>query len=184
MRRLMRPRRHGARMTALALVAAMPATPALAGESVAITLTGRVEQSCEISPPGRMALGDVSKAGSAETSFGFSCNAPFKVTLESRRGGLALSQPVPAIGNFGDRAKYSIDAMFPYDSGGHGAIAGCASDRLEARRGESGCGSIFTGDRTAINQTAKLKLSWQEAAKPLLAGDYEDVLTLRIASQL
>lgn len=171
---------------ASAAVCAVPA--AMAGESVTVVVRGTVEESCEIEVPGQMNVGDISKAGSAETSFGFSCNAPFKVALESRRGGLAQNYRVPAVGNFSEQTDYSVDAIFPFDTGGQINIAGCAASRLTGpehghARGRN-CGTGSTTNRTAINQTATIRLNWAGSSQPMLAGEYGDVLTLRISSQL
>jgi hypothetical protein len=166
--------------------AAFAASPGLAQTTIELTIQGTVPPACQISTPGGIVQlndpsangfgGSMAGAYSGTVPIGFSCNAPFGVTVQSARGGLRRDAAAPAtFGNFVSTLDYSLAYTIPLDNGGLATIAGCSSTSLQAT---PGC--AVNANYSAINQTMTAKISWPRPSAPILAGNYSDTVTIRV----
>jgi len=122
-------------------------------------------------------LGDVRLAGTIGANVAFNCNSPFVVHLMSDSGALVHSGRRDVAG-FETTIPYTASLNVPFDGGGAGAINACASAALLAA---ASCASLDSATHTAIRQTAELSLHWLgEAARPRLAGTYQDVIRISV----
>ncbi|MCB1885118.1 MAG: hypothetical protein KDG89_14160 [Geminicoccaceae bacterium] len=166
-------------LAALALVAAV-ATPAAAGtgytgnKDVALTLQGDVSPRCGIvgAPGGGVDLGSLNGRGGARLAFEIDCNEPVAYTLVSANGGLTnvdLEGEAPR--GFAAGVAYSAAVEAP-----KAGFSGVAHDS----RSLVGAGRGGTGTAVPFKSAFAVRLAWNADA-PLMAGRYQDVLTLRIA---
>ena len=175
MRRSHRPRRIIPLSQIVTCVVVSLVPPAAAHDQVQISLIGTIERSCSLS--GALAtvdLGDVTKISRRDLSLGVSCNTPFEYTLISANGGLRHNGNVNRIGGFTDLLPYRVNVSVPTDTGN--ARFSCASDQMTADARH--CAAVDSGSGIALGQMAALSLSWQSPALPLLAGHFEDALTI------
>lgn len=160
------------------------AAPALAiGDTVTVTVTGEVEKVCEISPVTAPTIGSLAVAGSVDVDFDFNCNAPYAVSLVSARGAMASGAPA-TVGDFARQVPYQASATLPFDTTGAISLAPCGSAQLLAALGNAACGSGSSGGATSIAQRGALRIDWQAPADPLVAGEFGDVLTIRLSAEI
>lgn len=163
--------------TALAGVCAIAiaASPALALDQVHIALVGEIKRRCALYGVGATVdLGDIRTSGHRDLALRVSCNTPFQVDVHSANGGLRHAGGVTRIGQFTDLLPYWVDVTVPTDTG-H-AVFACASDAMA--NGAAGCAPADSGRGIALGQTAALTLSWQSPPLPMIAGRFEDALTI------
>lgn len=155
-----------------------------ATDSVTIKVVGEVAGSCEISGlTSNLDLGDLGAASSAATSFTLSCNAPYTYDVSSSNGALQLMDSVSSTGSFATTHPYAIDVNAPTDLGALGVSCGSA-----AMATTNGCAGTSSGG-VSLNAAAMLTVTWdpsaarQGAATPLIAGTYQDTVTLTFTVQ-
>ena len=168
-------------LAALALVAiAAPAAAETSGlayngnKSVKLTLQGDVSPRCGIvkAPGATLDLGDLRGRGGKTIDFTIDCNEPVAYTLTSRNGELrnvdlkGLRSPA----GFADRVAYDVAVISEIGFGG---------DTRHESGDLAGAGQGRASTDVAFEQNLSLALSW-DAAGDLMAGRYEDVLTLKI----
>ena len=170
-------------LAALALAAAAVATPAAAetggvvyngNKSVALTLQGDVSPRCGIvkAPGQAVDLKSLKGQGAARLAFEIDCNEPVAYTLVSANGALAnvdLKGEAPR--GFAGKVAYSATVEAP--KAGFSGVTHDSQSLMGAGQSRAGTGVPF-------KSAFAVKLAWNAAA-PLLAGRYQDVLTLRIA---
>ena len=164
------------------LVVSAAPVPALAQDaSLTIDVNVAVAPSCSITAATpAVYLGELSTAGSATLSFGFSCNSYFQFVLSSRHGGLRhhMWQPVPP--PFVSLVPYAVSYSIGTSSG---LLAGaCSSSTMVL--GASSCSGASSPDASAINQGVTLSLSWQLSGQYPVAGTYSDVLNFSVSAGL
>jgi len=160
---------------------AMPAT-SHADDSVSITISGDVPQSCSLGfDQAAVDLGDVGTLDRWQTELAVSCNAPFNVSLRSERGGLENLASPASVGSFADHVDYKALLVMPFDDGSSAMIAGCGGAELAQG---SPCTRISSNGRTAIDQKAQLRVDFTRPTKPVLAGEYGDVITVILAFEI
>lgn len=155
--------------------------PATASDQVQIALIGEIETTCSLS--GSLAavdLGDVTATSRRDFTLGVSCNTPFQYTLVSANGGLRHAGNISRIGLFTDLLPYRVDVSVPTDAGG----AAFACDSASMTEGAGRCPPADSGSGIALDQTAALSLSWQPPQVPMLAGRFEDALTISFSAKL
>ncbi len=153
----------------------LTATSAVAWDQVQIALIGEIERTCSVSGGlNAVDLGDVTRGSRRDLSLGVSCNTPFQYTLVSANGGLRHNGGLKRIGGFTDLLPYRVNVLVPTDTGS--AAFSCASDQMTVQAGR--CAPADSGGGIALGQTAALSLSWQAPPLPLLAGRFEDALTI------
>jgi hypothetical protein len=147
-------------------------------DRVHIALVGDIEQKCGLSgSTASVQLGDVTTHNHRDLTLGLSCNTPFQYTVQSANGGLRHAGPVNRIGPFIDLLPYRVNVVVPTDRGN--AVFSCDSDGMTkaARR----CAPADSGDGIAVSETVSLSLSWQSPRLPMLAGRFEDALTISLS---
>ena len=168
-------------LAALALVAlAAPAAAETSGlaytgnKSVKLTLQGDVTPRCGIvkAPGATLDLGDLQGGGRETLDFTIDCNEPVAYTLTSRNGALRNVdlKGLRAPAGFADRVAYDVAVVSKI--GFDGDTRHESADLVGAGRGRA-------SNDVAFEQNLSLALSW-DAAGDLMAGRYEDVLTLQI----
>lgn len=148
---------------------------AFAADQVQIALVGEIERTCGVS--GGIAavdLGDVTAISRRDLTLGVTCNTPFQYTLVSANGGLRHSGTLTRIGAFADLLPYRVDVVVPTDTGRASFACDSAAMVESARR----CAPADSGDGIALGRTAALSLSWQLPPLPMIAGRFEDALTI------
>ncbi|WP_299329603.1 hypothetical protein [Parasphingopyxis sp.] len=151
--------------------------PAAAVPSVELTVRGIIPPSCEIlSNVSGLDLGNISRAGRETADVSFSCNTPFVVNLSSENGRLERTAQRTA-GNFQNALDYQASLRVPLDNGRVLRIRECDSEEL---LNGGACANASSESQTAINKTASLAVKWSDSIEPLLAGDYSDVITIRV----
>lgn len=154
------------------------ASPVGAVDRVHIALIGEIQQRCGLSGSATsIDLGDVTRVSRRDLMLGISCNTPFQYTLLSANGGLRHAGPVHRIGPFTDLLPYRVNVTVPTDAG-HAEFV-CDSDHMTA--GARQCAPADSGAGIAVAQTAALSLSWQPPQLPMIAGRFEDALTISLS---
>lgn len=160
-----------------------------ADAQVTITAQGEVPQSCTMTAPGSLALGDLADTASVRTlAVNVNCNTPWTYSLVSANGALvAVAPPSQVAGAFATSLGYRVVTLFSTDSGTFGDAA-MASGSLTAANA-AGCIANATttcpfadsGADTSIAQTSgSLTLSLDTPTSPLVAATYSDTLTLTV----
>ena len=160
------------------VVSAAPVRPSAQDASVTVDVNVAVAPSCSITATTpAIYLGELSTAGSATLSFGFSCNSYFQFVLSSRHGGLRhyTWQPVPP--PFVSLVPYAVS----YSIGTSGGLlaGGCSSSTMLL--GASRCAGASSPEASAINQGVTLTLSWGLSGQYPVAGTYTDTLNFRVS---
>lgn len=160
-----------------------------ADAQVTITAQGEVPQSCTMTAPGPLALGDLADTASVRTlAVTVNCNTPWTYSLVSANGALiATAPPSQVTGAFTTSLGYQVDTVFSTDSGSFGDPA-MASGSLTAANA-AGCNAnaattcpfADSGADVSIAQTSgSLTLSLDTPTSPLVAATYSDTLTLTV----
>ncbi len=148
---------------------------AFAADQVQIALVGEIERTCSVN--GGLAavdLGDVTAISRRDLTLGVTCNTPFQYTLVSANGGLRHTGTFSRIGAFADLLPYRVDVDVPTDTGR--ALFAC--DSASMAESTHRCAPADSGDGIALGRTAALSLSWQLPPLPMIAGRFEDALTI------
>lgn len=166
--------------SALLFAGWMTASAASAGplDQVHIALIGQIEQKCGLTGSvANVQLGDVTTHTHRDLALGLSCNTPFQYTVQSANGGLRHAGPISRIGPFIDFLPYRVSVVVPTDRGN--AVFTCDSDSMTpgARR----CDPADSGEGIAVSKSASLSLSWQPPQTPMVAGRFEDALTISVS---
>jgi hypothetical protein len=169
-----------------------------ASDAVTITPQGTIIANCSLSgfaaPVSAGGAGNdidigmigASKPADVTKTFGVTCNAPFKMTMQSGSGGLVRTgNTVPVIGgNFADRLGYSVTASIPTDDAGVNIAKACAAgdaNSATACTGTSGMAAALT--TAAGSASLKFVFDTPVANSPFLAGAYRDTLTISVVAQ-
>lgn len=162
------------------LALAVATSPTRALEQVHIALVGEIERRCTLyGAAATVDLGDVRTSGHRDLALRVSCNTPFQYSLRSSHGGLRHTGGVARIGKFTELLPYQVDVSVPTDIG-HAAFT-CASDEMTDGLGQCAAGDSGLG--IALGKTAALTLSWQSPPFPMLAGRFEDALTISFSAK-
>ena len=152
-----------------------------AADTVTINLTGTITASCALSGVAASAsLGDITVAGSTTINFTTDCNAPFAYSLASLNGGLKHTTISTAPSGFAITQAYAVQTIIATNSGG-GINQTCTSASIKT--GAVTCAFTNSGTAVAIQKASSLGISWTASASPLLAGTYQDTLTLTVSVQ-
>ena len=125
-------------------------------------------------------LGALSAPGEISVGVKLSCNSKFEVSLQSQNGGLQHEAPsTTRNGTFTTKVPYRIGWEVGLDDGGSAGVSGCNSSAL---RDVSGCSA--TSAYSAMNKELTARMAWDgaKASAPLLAGDFKDVMTIRLTA--
>ena len=148
-----------------------------------IELRGEVPARCRVTTApafgGRI---DFNKAGDVQSQFGLDCNAPFLLSVRSGQGGFA-SQGVQA--GAASLLPYETAVDVDTDSGTN-ALGWCQSSQLTdsaAAQCAFGPNGWSSGDATAINRTASLRVRWAGPTngEAPVAGEYRDTIVVNVA---
>jgi hypothetical protein len=160
-----------------------------ADAQVTITAQGEVPQSCTMTVPGTLALGDLADTATARIlAVNVNCNTPWTYSLVSANGALvAVAPPAQVAGAFTTSLGYQVVTLFSTDSGSFGDAA-MDSGSLTAANA-AGCNAYAattcpfadSGADVSIAQTSgSLTLSLDTPTSPLVAATYSDTLTLTV----
>ena len=151
---------------------------AIAGDTVALTLSGRIEQQCSVAfAQPSLDLRDLTEHRSASTGFDLNCNSPFSLRLSSEQGGLKSAHNGATVGEFADMLGYAATLSLPLDNGAILRTEDCRSEDLLAG---AACAQLLSGGQTALGKRAELDITWRESARPLIAGEYADVVRVTL----
>jgi hypothetical protein len=156
-----------------------------------ILVTGRVQEQCKfLDAPSPVNDVELQSGASLNIPFRVYCNSGFSVTLSSLHGGLAsdadgLTARSRAVG-FSDQASYSARFEVRRDDGS-ALSETCTSAQLHG--GGAGCamasGAGLRSNVPAMNQSGYLAVTMANVdPSRLLAGSYDDVLTVNVQAQL
>ena len=175
-----------ATIVALAIAPLCAASPAMAGDTVKLTVQGEITASCALSGGSSMQLGDVTGAGSKSLTLNVACNAPFAYALISSNGGLKSDGATQVVGGvFQTLQPYTVTTSFQTDQGAFGDTALPSAtltqqnaDPCVAATFSATCPFANSGAGVALNQNATVTVGWSAPAAPLVAGGYSDTLTI------
>lgn len=191
----------------LGILVLISATQAFAGDSVQLNLSATIEESCSLDrTDGFPNAGDsianresVALAANGTTSIGLTidCNTPFKYSLASGNGALVYSG-TESVGANSDSILTAVpytttftSAIEDESSGATSMSQTCPSGNLDGAL-PSCNGSPFadSGDAIAIDEAASLSIALDGTYSnglldgvPLLAGTFQDTLTLTVTVQ-
>jgi len=172
-----------AAIAAASLGGVLTPVPALfaAADAVKVEVTGNITPACS-SGSTTVALnpGDISKAGSASSTFTVDCNAPFQYSMQSANGALQLVN-APAKAAASSSVPYDVHIRIPLTLGG--AIDDTCNS-VTIKQGAVNCKFSDSGQKIAVNQTAQAQISWSNAQGQLIAGQYTDRLTVTVSVKL
>lgn len=152
----------------------------IAHDQVQIALVGEIEKMCALS--GRTAnidLGNVMTQSRRDLTLRVSCNTPFVYSLSSANGGLRHAGQTSRIGTFVDVLPYRVQVSVPTDAG----TAAFSCDSIDMQPGTMRCSPADSGGGISLGQSVALSLTWQQPKSPLLAGRFEDSLTIRFSAK-
>jgi hypothetical protein len=122
------------------------------------------------------------RAARVNLPFTIDCNTAFAVEVVSQNGGLKFQDgPVAAGPAFLRSVAYNIDLTTEASAGGLSLT--CDSPQMAERSGLAGCNAERPGDTTHAGSGA-IALTVAAADGLLLAGEYQDQLTLRITPRI
>lgn len=163
----------------IAAVLPVTAAAALAGESAAISLKGRVLPACTIqNAHPAIEFGEISAAGSATASLLVSCNAPFRFAFTSLNGGLAQTAGVKVKPPFLSLLPYSLTYRLPTNAGY--LIDTCPSSNMSAA--SAACSGRSPVDTLGAGQVATIGFSWDPHGLVPAAGAYRDILLFTVSA--
>ena len=110
--------------------------------------------------------GDISKAGSASSTFTVDRNAPFQYSMQSANGALQLVN-APAKAAASSSVPYDVHIRIPLTLGG--AIDDTCNS-VTIKQGAVNCKFSDLGQKIAVNQTAQAQISWSNAQGQFIAG--------------
>jgi hypothetical protein len=154
--------------------------PNLCGIKSSTSTLGSSSVSVELPVGANTSLGALSASGEISVGVKLSCNSKFEVSLQSQYGGLQHTDPLaPRTGAFTTQVPYRIGWEVGLDDGGSAGVSGCNSSAL---REVSGCSA--TSAYSAMNKELTARMAWDgaPASSPLLAGDFKDVMTIRLTA--
>lgn len=151
--------------------------------SLGYAVSGSIEPHCEFSSTGGGSVSidvqdlsdDTLAGGSVSLPFELECNSPFQVSLSSKNGALEFGASPSSDRAFAQRLDYHADLRFS----GHGSVLGCTSDGMAAG---AGCEHLMQ-DRL-VNRYGSIEIEVPPRDVLLLAGTYEDEITIRITPRL
>jgi len=161
------------------ILISLPVFEVKALDEVEIVLSGEITAECSISQTLQsITLGELSRAGNENFALQVQCNAPFQYDVESVHGGLQLVAEAETNG-FTSFLPYEFSTYIPTDTG---LISdNCSSQMLKT--GFKSCPLSNSGNGVAMPSNAVFTLAWQSSELPLLAGDYQDQITISFAVQ-
>jgi hypothetical protein len=154
--------------------------PNLCGIKSSTSTLGSSSVSVELPVGANTSLGALSASGEISVGVKLSCNSKFEVSLQSQYGGLQHTDPLTSHnGAFTTQVPYRIGWEVGLDDGGSAGVSGCNSSAL---REVSGCSA--TSAYSAMNKELTARMAWDgaPASSPLLAGDFKDVMTIRLTA--
>jgi hypothetical protein len=169
--------------TAIAFV--VPMQPANA-DVLMVAARGRIDPVCEIGVSAPAATADFATSGEVRGGALVNCNTGFAIKATSANG--AVKNAASASPGFTNSLNYRFSLIVPLsDAPGSRINATCGSETLVA--GQSSCAlspagpGLQSGGAVAINQKAAVYFSWKIPARlHLVAGSYQDVITISIAA--
>ena len=184
-----------ARRVSAALVAFATAQVGLAGSAVAASIpdnlvnslsykvVGTITASCSLTQPTKDVevvglqnpASDTIQSTDTDLPFTVACTAPVKMTMASTQGGLK-SDTQSSDGNFLSLVGYQATLNLP---GASGALQ-CRSDQM-ANGGAQCTGELAS---QAPNGNGQIRIHTAASGSLLLAGTYNDTVTLTISPQL
>ena len=147
--------------------------------SLSLDLTGSVPSRCGFlkAPDSSASLGDLENAGSVALGFTMDCNAPFDIKLRSGNGALSHVGQQPAPNPFLASLDYTVGLSVATDLAPVGDA--CAASALGSQACSFGDG-LSSHDGVSIGTDGSLTLSWTPPAQKMLAGSYQDQITITV----
>lgn len=167
-------------LTALAGLAMMAGTASAIpadSDSLQINLEGTVDSVCVLTPDGPLDYAvDMSNYGNQGLlAIAYSCNSPYKVTVESQNGGMEHQESGGAINVRYDLETYGFFVAATFDSA---AITAGSPGVLD--QDNDWTNILLNGD----GRIGNMDLRWPGLANSAVAGTYQDTLTIKIEAQL
>jgi hypothetical protein len=169
---------------------------AAVSDSVSFDLSASIANHCSLTRVGTNTSPEsvILANGSVSLNFTLNCNSPFKYSLSSGNGFLKYTGMNPTISGNSDiilkEAPYKTTFKATLEDGDIAEINQiCESAYLKASPARCNSSNDFatSGTSVAINKSASLTISLDNynppllGGQPLLAGTYQDTLTLRVA---
>lgn len=159
---------------------AMPAE----ADSVAIPVSGTIVGGCGLFQASNFAAASLATSGSTQATASVDCNTAFTIHALSSNG--TLRNVKSATAGFVNVQPYSLTFSVPLNTGGT-ASATCPAASLVA--GQASCvlspaaAGLSSGTSSATAKTATLTAQWMLGTARLIAGAYQDTLTISIAAR-
>lgn len=158
------------------------APPVSHNDEASLELIGSIEPNCAITRgSGPVDLGDITEAGEANIVLAIDCNEHFGYQILSQNGGLAHQSQTATSNRFARFLPYELSIEIPTTEDiirDAFTSAELAPGRVETTAFSHSDGGV------AFSQIATLTLTWDDPAQPLLAGSYQDTLTLTVGAHL
>lgn len=150
-------------------------------DEVSLELIGAIEPRCAITRlPGEVTLGDLTSPGGKDVFLTVDCNEHFGYQLASANGALTHLSSAISTDQFSTQLPYHIYVEIP--TTGHTIRDSFNSAELVPGSIDSAAFSDSEGG-VAFARTATLRLAWTAPEQPLLAGAYQDTLTLTLGAR-
>lgn len=170
-------------LIAVAVPALAVATPAFAvtpdSESYVINLSGEVQSHCELVPEGstNFAVDMLDTGNQGALALAYSCNSPYKLTLQSQNGGMKHLESNGSV-----NIDYNIKTIgfFAPSSTTNSANMQSQPVTIDEQNTWQNIASFFQGG----SQIGTLDLSFDNINEYAVAGTYQDELTITLTASL
>ena len=153
-------------------------------DSVTLPVSGTIVGGCGLTLASNFAAASLATSNSTQATASVDCNTVFTIHAMSSNG--TLKNVKSATTGFVNVQPYSLTFSVPLNAGGS-AAATCPAASLVA--GQASCvlspaaAGLSSGTSTATAKTATLTAQWVLGTTRLIAGAYQDTLTISIAAQ-
>lgn len=162
-------------------------------DTITIDLVGRISHTCDFGSASAQSTvlptADLLASFSSTVSLPLNCNTPFRIAVASANGALK-SSAAPDKSGFAFEKAYKVGLKVDTD-GGQMNPADCLSTKLKmgvggcAFYGEAAGAGLSSNNKTALNKTAQLTVSWtpsSDGEPRLAAGDYQDTIIITVGA--
>lgn len=153
-----------------------------------LALQGTVPTHCgfKSAPAQTATLTSLEQSGTLALPFTLDCNSTFDIRVASSNGGFKLAdRDAAAPQGFLSTLDYDVAVSFATDMGS-------VSDHCAASALTAGCGlygtvagqGLSSGDGVGMDEDGAITLTWSAPSQRLIAGQYQDVITVIVEARI